>query len=129
MTAFQAAGLWIGLNILLFLYLSARVGQARMRYKVNLGDGGHPQMLKAIRTHANYAEYGPIALLGLLALAALGAATVVIHVLGAAFFLARIAHLIGLGMEVWPHGRSVGAFLTGLTLLSTAGFLIYYALV
>ncbi len=127
MTPSQAAALWIGLNLILLVYLSVRVGQARMRYKINLGDGGNPEMTKAIRTHANYTEYAPAALLGLLALASVGAGTMVIHALGAAFFLARIAHLLGLGMGVWPQGRGLGALLTALMLVATAGFLVYHA--
>jgi len=127
MMAMQAAALWIGVNLILLVYLSFRVGQARMRYKINLGDGENPEMTKAIRTHANYAEYAPAALLGLFVLAALGAGTMIIHVLGGAFLFARIAHLLGLGMGVWPQGRGVGAAGSALVLLATAGFLLYYA--
>jgi len=128
MTSMQAAALWVGLNMLLLVYLSFRVGAARTRYKVNLGDGGNPEMVKAIRTHANYTEYAPAALLGLVVLASLGAGTLVIHCLGAVFLVARICHLLGLGMGVWPMGRSVGILFTVLTLIATAGFLLYYAL-
>lgn len=128
MTGNEAAGLWIGLNILLLIFLSARVGQARVRFKINLGDGGNPEMLRAIRAHANYTEYAPAALLGLVSIAWLGAGATVIHALGAAFFLARISHLLGLGMGVWEQGRVIGTALTMLTLLATSATLIYYAL-
>jgi hypothetical protein len=127
MTPFQAAALWIGLNALLLSYLSVRVGRTRTRLNINLGDGGNPDMVKAIRAHGNYVEYAPAALLGLLALAALGANVAIIHALGAAFLFARIAHLMGLGLGVWPHGRFVGTLLTMLTLLATAAMLIYSA--
>lgn len=127
MTAMHAAAFWIALNIILFLYLSIRVGQARMRYKINLGDGGNPDMLKAIRTQANYVEYAPFALVGLILLATLGAGAVVVHAFGAIFLFARVAHLLGLGMGVWPQGRGVGATTTVLVLLAMAGFLIFYA--
>lgn len=127
MTSLQAAALWIGLNIFLLIYVSARVGQARVKYKINLGDGGNPDMLKAIRTQANYVEYAWAALLGLFTLASLGVSAYVIHALGAAFLFARIAHLAGLGMGIWPAGRSVGIALTMLTLLATAGWLIWRA--
>lgn len=127
MTPTEAAALWIGVNLIFVVYLAMRVGQARMRYKINLGDGENPEMTKAIRTHANYTEYAPAALLGLFVLASLGAGTAIIHALGGVFLFARIAHLLGLGMGVWPQGRGLGAAGSALVLLTTAGFLLYYA--
>ncbi|MEX0644909.1 MAG: MAPEG family protein [Parvularculaceae bacterium] len=128
MTSLEAAGLWIGLNALLLIYISYRVGQARNKYGVNLGDGGNPDVLKAIRVHGNYTEYAPAALLGLFALASLGAHVLTVHFLGAVFFLARIAHLLGLGMGVWEQGRFVGTLFTMLTLLATGGLLLFHAI-
>ena len=127
MTPFEAAGLWIGLNALYLIYVSARVGMMRTRLKINLGDGGDEEMIRAIRTQGNYVEYAPLALVGLLALAALGQATALIHGLGAAFLAARVAYLLGLGLDVWPAGRFVGTLGTMLTLLATAGALLWAA--
>jgi hypothetical protein len=128
MTSFEAAGLWIGLNALLLIYMSYRVGKERNKHGVNLGDGGNPEVLKAIRTHANYTEYAPAALLGLFALASVGAHLLTIHLLGAVFFFARVAHLLGLGMGVWGQGRMIGTLMTMLTLLATAALLFFYAI-
>jgi hypothetical protein len=127
MTPLQAAALWIGLNVLLLIFLSARVGQMRNRLKINLGDGGNPEMVKAIRAHGNYTEYAPLALVGLVALAEVGANVAIVHVLGAFFFFARIAHMLGLGLGVWPMGRFIGTLSTMLSLLATAALLIYFA--
>jgi hypothetical protein len=127
MTALAAAALWIGLHALLLIFLSVRVGQTRTRLKINLGDGGHPEMVKAIRAHGNYVEYAPLALLGLFALASIGANAIIVHALGAFFFFARVSHLLGLGLGVWPLGRFVGTLCTMLTLLATAGLLLYFA--
>lgn len=128
MTPLEAAGLWIGLNALYLIYVSARVGMVRTRLKINLGDGGNDEMIRAIRTQGNYVEYAPMALVGLLALAALGQGTVLIHSLGAAFLGARIAYLLGLGLGVFPAGRFIGTLGTMLTLLATAGALLWSAL-
>ena len=128
MTPFEAAGLWIGLNVLYLIYVSLRVGAVRTRLKINLGDGGNDEMIRAIRTQGNYVEYAPMALVGLLALAALGLPTALIHGLGAAFLGARIAYLLGLGLGVWPAGRFVGTLGTMLTLLTTAGALLWAAI-
>jgi len=127
MTSLQAAALWIGLHTLLLIFLSVRVGQVRTRLKINLGDGGNPEMVKAIRAHGNYTEYAPLALVGLVALAAVGAGVAIVHGLGAFFLFARVAHMLGLGLGVWPLGRFVGTLSTMLTLLATAGLLIYFA--
>ena len=127
MTPFEAAGLWIGLNSLYLIYVSARVGMTRTRLKINLGDGGNDEMIRAIRTQGNYVEYAPMALAGLLALAAVGQGTALIHGLGAAFLGARIAYLLGLGLNVWPAGRFVGTLGTMLSLLATAGALLWAA--
>lgn len=127
MTSLQAAALWIGLNAIFLIYVSMRVGQARIKNKVNLGDGGNDAMIRAIRTQGNYVEYAPAALLGLFALAQLGASATIIHVLGATFLAARVAHLLGLGLDVWPAGRFVGTLGTMLTLLATGVLLILKA--
>lgn len=128
MTPIQAAALWIGLNALFLIYVSFRVGRVRIKTKTNLGDGGNEDMIKAIRTQGNYIEYAPAALLGLFALASLGLDAVWIHALGGVFLFARISHLLGLGMGVWPQGRFVGTLFTMLTLLATGVLLIVKAL-
>ncbi|WDI30066.1 MAPEG family protein [Hyphococcus flavus] len=129
MTALEAAGLWAGLNALLLFLLSARVGAARMKHKVNLGDGDNPEMVKAIRTQGNYIEYAPAAIVGLVLMALLNAPVLLVHLLGGLFFVGRVSHLLGLGMGVWPTGRAVGTVFTMLTLLITGVALIYLAIV
>ncbi len=127
MTSLEAAALWVGLNALLLIFLSARVGIVRTKEKVNLGDGANPEMIKAIRTQGNYIEYAPAALGGLVLLALLNVSPMVVHIIGGVFFFGRVAHLLGLGLGVWPQGRMVGTALTMLCLLVTGGWLIYLA--
>ncbi|WP_425409930.1 MAPEG family protein [Hyphococcus sp.] len=127
MSPVEAASLWVGLNAFLLIFLSARVGATRMKHKVNLGDGGNEYMVKAIRTQGNYIEYAPAALGGLVLLALLNAPIMLIHLLGAMFLFARISHLLGLGMGVWPQGRVVGTVFTMITLLVTGISLITLA--
>lgn len=128
MNSLDAAGLWIGLNTIFLIYVSARVGMMRAKHKINLGDGGNDEMIRAIRTQGNYIEYAPLALLGLMALAAQGQGIGVIHALGATFLAARVSHLLGLGMGVWPAGRFVGTLGTLVSLLATGGLMIWAAL-
>lgn len=127
MTSLEAAALWVGLNALMLIYLSARVGMVRTKQKVNLGDGGNPDMVKAIRTQGNYIEYAPAAIGGLIMLALLNTSALAVHILGGVFFFGRIAHLLGLGMGVWGQGRMIGTILTMVTLLVTGVWLIYRA--
>lgn len=127
MSSLQAAALWVGVNALFLIYISARVGQGRVRHKINLGDAGNDDMQRRIRAQGNYIEYAPAALLGLVLLALLGTGSTMIHALGALFFLARVFHLAGLGLDVWPAGRFLGTALTMLALLATAVLLILKA--
>ncbi len=127
MTPLEAASIWIALNIVLLVFLSVRVGQARSKNKVSLGHGDNDDVLTAVRCHGNYIEYAPAALLGLVVLAMIGAGTVLINILGAVFFIGRLAHLAGLGLGIWPKGRMIGTMLTMLTLLGTASSLVFYA--
>lgn len=127
MTPLQAAALWIGVNALFLMFISWRVGQGRIKHKVNLGDGGVDDLQKRVRAQGNYIEYAPAALLGLFALAELGLGALYVHMLGGFFFAARVSHLLGLGMGVWPAGRLIGTVGTMLTLLATALLLVWKA--
>lgn len=128
MTSLESAGFWIALNIFLLIYLSFRVGGARSKHKVNLGDGDNVELTKAIRAQGNYIEYAPAALGGLVMLALLDASALLIHFFGAFFFFARVSHLLGLGMDVWSKGRFVGTLCTMLVLLAIGFALLYFSL-
>ena len=78
--------------------LGMRVVQLRVRLRVGLGDGGKPELARAIRVHANLLESAPIALLLLIlaeTTAALGPTA--LHGAGAALVLGRLLHAFGLG--------------------------------
>lgn len=126
MSALEAAGLYIGLNILLMVYLAFRVVGQRFRTKTSIGDGGHPELALAIRVHANAAEYVPVAVGALLALALLDAPLWAIHAAGGTFTLARLAHAIGFGGGILI-GRQLGTMLTWLSLIAMAAGLIFLA--
>ena len=51
---------------LLLLALAALVVRARWKYRTGLGVGTEPGMERAVRVHANFVEYVPLALLLLL---------------------------------------------------------------
>lgn len=125
MTAVQAAGLWSGLLILVLVVLSIRVVVHRRKHRVILGDGGNEQMIVASRGFSNAAEYTPLAIGALILLALTGWAPWAIHAVGAAFFLGRVIHPLGLAFgKAPPPARIVGMALTWLPLLAAAGMLI-----
>ena len=48
---------------ILFLILSIRVIKLKRIYKISLGDGGHPELCRAIGVHNNFCQYVPFTLL------------------------------------------------------------------
>lgn len=117
--------LYAGLLGLLYLYLSLRIPRLRMRYRVGLGDGDVPELRKAIRVHANFAEYVPLVLLLLLLVEQARYSPWFVHFLGILLVAARCAHAYGLSQSATHSpGRFVGAVLTFFTLFACSALLI-----
>ena len=55
--------IYAALLALLFVYLSWRTIGTRRRLQIALGDKDHPEMQRAVRVHANFAEYVPLGLI------------------------------------------------------------------
>jgi uncharacterized protein len=115
---------------LLAAFLTVRVIVNRVRLKVETGDGGKPALAQAIRAHANFAEHAPFALL-LIALAeSAGAQPGLIHGLGVALVVARLASAIGLSRSLGPTApRQAGAGLTILIVTATSLLILYRSFV
>ena len=114
----QVTALYAGLLALVYVILSGWVIRVRVTQKVLAGDKGDPVMANAMRVHANFAEYVPLALILLLLAEMQGAPALALHALGAVLLLARIMH--ALGMATLPHKpplRGGGAALTFAVLL------------
>ncbi len=90
-TAFYA-----GLLALVYLGLSGWVIGARVSENVLFGDGGDDTVLKRVRSHANFAEYVPLALIVIGLLEASGGSHGLVRVLLIALLVARILHPIGM---------------------------------
>jgi hypothetical protein len=81
---------------LLFVGLSWRTLTLRRKHKVGVGDGNNKELLKAIRAHANCAEYVPLSLMLLYVLEEqFSYPAVLIHGLSAALCLGRFVHAYG----------------------------------
>lgn len=124
----HAAALWAGLHLLLLLALSVLVVRERRRHMVALGDGGAPELARAIRAHGNAVEYTTPALAGFAVMAAVGVPGFAIHICGTLLFAGRLLHAAGLfrsGGATPP--RALGMVLTWLALLFAAATLLVYA--
>tara|TARA_R110002124_G_scaffold129483_1_gene290880 strand:- start:179171 stop:179581 length:411 start_codon:yes stop_codon:yes gene_type:complete len=119
-------GYYAALLALLFIFLTLRVGRARMQTKIGIGDGGDHNLQKAIRAHANFAEFVPLALLLLFMIEMQQSSVLLLHTLGALLFVGRVLHALGLSKtSKLSFGRMVGAGLTALVITVSALWLLY----
>jgi uncharacterized membrane protein YecN with MAPEG domain len=100
-------GLYAGLCGLLFIWLSWKVIVERRRSKVGLGDGGDPDLQRAIRVHANFIEYTPFALVLLALVDVSSGPDWLVHGAGIVLVVSRVLHAQGLGAG-YSRGRYFG---------------------
>lgn len=108
-----------GLLALLLLFLSGYVIAGRVKFKIDIGDGGNEDMHRRIRTQANFVEYVPMALILLMLLeyAAIGPGWLP-GAMGATLVVGRLWHAQGLlSSSKVSTGRFMGANLTALVIL------------
>lgn len=86
---------YTGLLGLFFFALSVRTLLQRRRLQVGIGDGGHAELQRAIRVHANCAEYVPLTLLILALLDLSGSPDGLIHAFGICLVAGRLSHAFG----------------------------------
>jgi len=114
----QPVMLYAALSALFLVWLSARVIQGRIVFKVDIGDGRNEEMQRRIRVQANFIEYVPLALILMLLVQQAGFSTWIVHLLGVTLILARVLHAIGLGrFSGVSKGRLIGASATFIVLL------------
>jgi len=120
--------IYAALLAILFVLLSVRTLRMRRSLKVAIGDGGNPLMLRAMRAHANFAEYVPLGVLLIAACEQLGAVPAMVHGLGLLLLLGRILHAFGVSKqsEVFAY-RVTGMALTFTSYLVAASFIIWRA--
>ena len=103
----MVTGIYAALCGVLLLVLSYRVIQRRLAAKVGLGAGGDAELEQRVRAHGNLVESAPFALVLLYLIEQTGLSSTYIHVFGAAFVFARLAHAQGMSTTT---GRSAGRF-------------------
>jgi uncharacterized membrane protein YecN with MAPEG domain len=127
MLRLEVVALYAGVNILILLVLAVIVVMGRRRHKIVLGDGANEDFNRAVRAHANAAEYIPAGLIGLVLLALLDPAVPLwlLHAAGLSLTAGRLLHGVGLNTGMLNVGRMLGVTLTWLSYLLIGGGLIY----
>jgi len=118
--------LYAALLALWLLALSARVIRERRAARVSLGDGGNRKLQRAIRGHANFVEYVPLALLMLAILELARFSIYLIHAFGITLLCGRLLHGYALAFTMESRfGRSAGTALTFAVILVEAILCLY----
>jgi uncharacterized protein len=97
---------------LLLIGLSLNISRLRIRYKQSFGDGGHKDLLLAIRAHGNTLEQGLLFALLMLLMELTQPAWGMLGAVGAVFLLARLLHALAMFQRLLllrqiAHGVSV----------------------
>ena len=102
---------YAGILGLMFFLMSARISTMRARNKVLIGHADNHVLHRAIRAHANFAEYVPLCLILIGFVSALGFSAWVIHVLCLLLIAMRLIHAWGVSTGT-PIGQTIGAAMT-----------------
>lgn len=125
----KTTALYAGLLALLLAALSINVIRLRWQYRQGLGDGGHRALVRAVRMQGNFIEYVPLGLILIWLLEIAGFYAAVVHALGIALVLGRVAHGWGLSQSDGPSiGRAAGMSLTFSVLIFGGLLALYWAL-
>ena len=113
--------LYAALLAFAFVGLSIRTLRLRKRLRIVIGDAGDTSMLRAMRVHANFAEYVPLALLLIYFVELSGAGAAWVHTMGASLLVGRVVHAIGVSrVHEDLRWRVVGMTLTLLPIVTAA---------
>ncbi len=91
--------LYAALLAVLFIILSVRVMRTRRQERVAVGDGGSLRLRRAIRAHANFSEYVPLALILVTFVEMQQFAPIIVHTLCLMLITGRVCHAYGVSQE------------------------------
>ena len=101
----------------LYIFLSVRVIRMRVGNRIGLGDGSNPRLQRAIRVHANFSEYVPLALILTVFVEMQHSAPALVHALCLSLLVGRVIHSYAVSEEKEDvRLRVAGMILTCVTL-------------
>ena len=109
--------------VFIFVVLALRVIRLRQKYQVGIGSGGHADLERISRVHANFAEYVPFAILLLAFMEMQRQSIWLIHILAIVLLIARLIHAYGVSQQ----NEVIAVRATGMAM--TFGVLIVASLV
>ena len=119
--ALPVTALYAALLGLLYAVLTLLVVRGRVGSGVMLGTGEDKGLLRAVRAHANFAEYAPLILILMALGEGMRLSSFVLHLLGAALVAARLLHAVGISREPdLRAARGGGAVLTLVVLIAAS---------
>lgn len=111
--ALPVTAIYAGLLGLIIIALGINVTVHRVKFRISLGDGGKPEMLRMIRLHANAIEYVPLALLLTAIYEINGGWRAALHIIGIALIAGRLIQTFAMWSSDRPGaGRGIGQTLT-----------------
>lgn len=111
--ALHAACFYVAALIIGAALLALNVVRERRRCGMGLGSSGDPKLERAIRMHGNYTENVPFGIGALILLPLVGATAWLVHFIGLALLVGRLAHAQGLAASGGASGgRVIGMILT-----------------
>ena len=125
MVAPVITALYGALNAIFNIFLANNVSNARRKHKVSLGEGDHPAMLVAIRTHGNNAEFVPLAIVMMLLAELCGANSAVLHIYGGGLLAARFLHWFGMPRKAPNVFRFTGVAFTWTAIVAISAYVLY----
>ena len=109
---------------LLFIALSVRTIHLRRKHQVAVGDGNNSELRRAMRVHANFAEYVPLALLLIFFVELEGTPKWWVHALAIALVCGRLAHAWGVSQTKENFRYRVSGMVLTFGVIATAGLTI-----
>lgn len=120
---------YAALFVFIYVFLAIRVVRLRQRHKVGIGSGGHADLERTSRVHANFGEYVPFALLLLAFMEMQRQSIWLIHALALLLLVGRIIHAYGVSQQNEDFRlRGIGIMVTFIVLVVAAVVLLLNAL-
>jgi uncharacterized membrane protein YecN with MAPEG domain len=120
--------LYAAIFAILFVILSIRTIRQRRKLRIGLGDADNKDMQRAVRVHANFAEYVPLCLLMIYLVEQSGVYAWFVHALCSGLLVGRLSHAYGVSQQRENFKfRVTGMSLTFTVLVTCAVHLLWVA--